>query len=163
MGIRVTWVACPQIADGADPSAPGTPAAESLTFDLNVVAHSMTTVYGLSEATLGFAYLPSPAGRAFMATIFYDRVKDQAEDGMASVSQILAYTMAHELGHLLLRTAAHTSVGVMRSSWTAQDLRCADRGSLAFTTRQGELMRARVREWAPDPAASPAAIVTSPP
>lgn len=49
------------------------------------------------------------------ATIFYPRVKEYAQEGIASHSQILGHAIAHEIGHFLLGPVPHARFGIMRS------------------------------------------------
>lgn len=53
--------------------------------------------------------------------------------------------MAHELGHLLLQSEAHSVIGIMRARWPEKALRDDDRGYLRFTPGEAESMRSEVR------------------
>jgi hypothetical protein len=77
-------------------------------------------------------------------SVFYDRAKEQAEAMRRFLPQILGHAIAHEIGHVLLRTSGHSSTGIMRAQWTAEDLRRAARGQLLFTPEQSELIRAEI-------------------
>jgi hypothetical protein len=82
--------------------------------------------------------------RASLSDIFYDRVKQWAETFHASVNQVLGHVMAHEIGHLLLRTQQHSSAGIMRGQWTVADLLSAAHGQLRFTPEQSERIRVEI-------------------
>jgi hypothetical protein len=56
---------------------------------------------------------------------------------------VLAYAMAHEMGHLLLPYPAHSTNGIMRAEWDGDDLRHIANGSMLFTPAQTALIRAR--------------------
>jgi hypothetical protein len=75
------------------------------------------------------------------ATIFYPRVKEYAQEGIASHSQILGHAIAHEIGHFLLGPVPHARFGIMRSEWTAEDLRSITMGAFLFNPRQSALIR----------------------
>jgi hypothetical protein len=79
------------------------------------------------------------------ASVFFDRVETLAEGGVASPSEILGHVTAHEIGHLLLGSGQHSTVGIMRGRWNQEDLRRASQGSLLFTAQQSKLIRAGVR------------------
>jgi len=64
--------------------------------------------------------------------------------GDASLSQILGLAIAHELGHLLLRSNAHWLTGIMQAQWRAKDLQRASKGLLLFTPEQTQIIRAEV-------------------
>ena len=51
--------------------------------------------------------------------------------------------IAHELGHLLLGTASHSSTGLMSAVWKDPELQQAVRGNLFFTSGEGERIRLR--------------------
>src|SRR5579864_939983 len=61
-----------------------------------------------------------PGGSAF---IFYDRVLAFAHAHRQSIETILAYAVAHELGHVLLPPPAHTTTGLMKAEWGDDELR----------------------------------------
>jgi hypothetical protein len=73
------------------------------------------------------------SGTAF---VFYAVVLEYAHRGEHDPSAVLAYAMAHELGHLLLPPPAHADRGVMRPRWDGDDLRHVADGSLAFTMEE---------------------------
>src|SRR5439155_9221543 len=56
------------------------------------------------------------------ATIYGDRVASMAALAGFDAGKLLGRAMAHELGHLLLGTAAHSPRGLMRAYWRVQDL-----------------------------------------
>jgi hypothetical protein len=57
---------------------------------------------------------------------------------------LLGHLMAHELGHLLLASNAHSRQGIMRSPWSKDDLRLAISGGLRFDDEQGERIGANL-------------------
>jgi hypothetical protein len=95
---------------------------------------------GLRAPALGYA-LPC-AKYGIRATVFYSRVEELARASESSPSVILGHVIAHELGHLLLRSEKHSATGVMRKSWTRSDVRAALTGAMFFTAHEA----ARIRE-----------------
>jgi hypothetical protein len=81
------------------------------------------------------------SGSAF---VFYDRVLSSAHGGQHDVARVLAYAIAHEMGHLLLPHPAHSPSGIMRPDWDGDDLRHIASGSLQFTAVQANAIRAKV-------------------
>jgi hypothetical protein len=79
------------------------------------------------------------------AAVFYEHAQNFARGGAASVAQILGHAMAHEIGHLLLSSNSHSSSGIMKASWSREDLREIAMGHLAFTFQQAEVMRGNVK------------------
>jgi hypothetical protein len=58
---------------------------------------------------------------------------------------MLGHLMAHELGHLLLASTAHSSKGLMRSRWSGADLRLAMRGGLLFDSQQAKRIASNLK------------------
>src|SRR4051794_5677648 len=54
-------------------------------------------------------------------TVLYDRVRFLAERRPGLEPRLLAHVMVHEIGHVLMRTDAHSATGVMKAHWTADD------------------------------------------
>jgi hypothetical protein len=78
--------------------------------------------------------------------VLYDRIKNQAESVGVSADALLAYTMVHEIGHVLLRSSAHSMAGVMRARCNADSWRPASLGMMAFLPEQAKQMR-RELSW----------------
>jgi hypothetical protein len=77
-------------------------------------------------------------------TIFYDRIERlemRPISGGATVSQILGYAMAHEIGHVLLGSTEHSADGIMRGPWKQPEFERRAKGWLQFTTQQSAAMR----------------------
>jgi Zn-dependent protease with chaperone function len=62
--------------------------------------------------------------------IFFDRLQNY-EPGMRG--PVLAYVLAHEIGHVLQGMTRHSETGIMKAHWDAQDLRRMGMKELAFT------------------------------
>lgn len=94
---------------------------------------------GIAAQTLGFS-LPC-AAFGIDSTIFIDRCEGITYQVLASFSKVLAYTIAHELGHVLLRSSEHTQTGLMRAQWDkAAWLRASVRG-IPIDPEQARRMR----------------------
>lgn len=89
------------------------------------------------------------------ALIYYDRVLQSAHQGEQDVARLLAYAMAHEMGHLLLPDPGHSPSGIMRPAWDGDDLRHIASGSLQFTAAQASAIRARVSSCCDSPTGRP--------
>jgi hypothetical protein len=79
------------------------------------------------------------------AVVLVDAIQKRAVFGPANFADLLGLAMAHELGHLLLRSAAHSVTGVMRARWTEKQLRDDVRGYLRFASGEAESMRSEVK------------------
>jgi hypothetical protein len=58
---------------------------------------------------------------------------------------LLGTVAAHELGHLLLGSHAHSSIGIMTPHWEPETLRRMNMGGLLFTREQASRMQERIR------------------
>ena len=76
------------------------------------------------------------------AQVFFRQVQDFARTCHIDVSIMLAYVIAHEIGHLLLPGNAHSPTGVMQAGWDKALVHDAARGSLTFTEAQAARIRA---------------------
>lgn len=70
---------------------------------------------------LGEALVDTATGTGILATVFVDRIEQFAARARADVESMLGRVMAHEIGHLLLGSTAHSDTGLMRESWSAGD------------------------------------------
>jgi hypothetical protein len=90
----------------------------------------------VSDYTLGFA-----ESGMWTATVLYDRVSAFARRYRMKRAVLLGYTIAHELGHLLLPPHSHSTAGVMRATI---NLEMAATRQLWFTTEQRQLILGKV-------------------
>jgi hypothetical protein len=96
-------------------------------------------------SALGYARASSPVmgvalrtPRGATAQIFFTQVQDFARTYHVDVSTLLAYVIAHEIGHLLLPRMPHSATGLMKADWDRALVREATAGSLTFTEAQIE-------------------------
>jgi hypothetical protein len=87
------------------------------------LVRSRETTTGGSPFVLGEASIDVDQRAGVLATIYVDRVERMAELSDADTASLLGRAIAHELGHLLLATNAHSSSGLMRAYWSPRDIR----------------------------------------
>lgn len=93
----------------------------------------------LYPGALGFAL---PFGKnGIHVAIFSERVERFSQSTLATVSKMLGSAMAHEIGHVLLESCEHSSVGIMKARWGTADIQTVAAGSLEFTEDQAGLLR----------------------
>jgi hypothetical protein len=95
-----------------------------------------------SSARLGEAYVVCGAG-GVLATVFFNWVARLADSAQADIGTLLGRVIAHELGHLIMRPSVHTRRGLMRPSWTYDEVRRNRAGDWAFTAGDVAAMRRR--------------------
>src|SRR5437762_414262 len=96
-----------------------------------------------NDSVLGVAFL-SPQGEGTYGNVFYDSVKKLHAEWRTEIASVLGHVMAHEIGHLLLGTNAHSRMGIMCSNWHGKELRSISMGTLLFTPPQVEFFKARL-------------------
>jgi hypothetical protein len=106
---------------------------------------------GLPVQALGFS-LPC-AMTGIQVVIYADRVAKVSETNAPTFSRVLGYAMAHELGHVLLRSAGHGDFGLMRGVWSKSDWQRAAVSIIPFSPAQagqitGMAQKARNTEMA---------------
>jgi hypothetical protein len=138
-GIQVTWAAGLMGASLDDNATSEKGNAASL--QLRLWPRAMAGKWPTSSETLGFC-LSLENGDA---VVLADTIQKRAVFGTTNFADLLGLAMAHELGHLLLRSIAHSVTGIMRARWTEKALRDDDRGYLRFTPDEAESMRTEVR------------------
>jgi hypothetical protein len=133
-GIETLWVGCKLLtpAPHADPKCQA--AKTSFHLVLRIVPWSSKL-----EHVFGVAFL-SAEGEGIYGDVFYECAEKLHNDWHASLSRVLGHVMAHEIGHLLLGTNAHSSMGIMRPKWQSQELRSLQMGRLLFTSEQALAM-----------------------
>jgi hypothetical protein len=136
-GIDVVWVDCLRGATLADDRCRRVPGPNE--FVVHIVANGTTS----SDRVFGLAFLGQD-GAGKYSDIFYDRVAQAHRESGADVSSLVGTVAAHELGHLLLGSHAHSYKGIMARAWNAEILRDMEMGILLFTPDQASRMRARI-------------------
>jgi hypothetical protein len=122
-GIDVGWINCSETI---------APMRCALPLKSNEVAIRIVRVpaSGHHHDTLGESLLDPVRRTGTLATIYVDRVEWLAAAGGVEAGILMARAIAHELGHLLLGTTAHSRRGLMRRVWS-----------------RDELIRARAADW----------------
>lgn len=77
------------------------------------------------------------------ASVFLAPIRDQAAAANIPWIIVLSYATAHEIGHLLLGTQAHTPRGLMKASWDRSDYVAMFQKQCHFTPEQALLLARR--------------------
>ena len=124
-GVEVLWT------DAAGTDAPGRFAIKLIIKPKASGSRVMGTAIGDTRGAGGTAF------------VYRDRVLDVAHERDLVDARVLAYAMAHEMGHLLLPYPAHATTGMMRAEWDSEDFRHIATGWLRFTPVQASAIRAK--------------------
>jgi hypothetical protein len=89
---------------------------------------------------MGFA-LPH-AREGAHAVIFYDRIQKLCvgSDVGPDVGTLLGAAMAHELGHVLMRSDDHSPAGLMKARWGQKEFLLLSCNRLQFTPENKQLI-----------------------
>jgi hypothetical protein len=132
-GVDVEWMNCDQ---GQGPACDKVSQAD-------LVVHLVPRAHALSGEIFGVAYVENNAG--VYADVFFDSIQSlRRQVSAVSLSPVLGSVLAHEVGHLLLGTNAHSREGIMQAHWQAEQLDRIAKGQMRFTKEQSGKMRARV-------------------
>ena len=77
-------------------------------------------------------------GTGGTAFVYRDRVLDVARARDLEVARVLAYAMAHEMGHLLLPYPSHAITGIMQADWDGARFRATWPPVRCLYTGRGE-------------------------
>ena len=129
-GIEIRWVHCAETDECRHILGPKE-------FVLHIVPMGNTR----SDFVFGEAFLGED-GRGQYSDVFFDRLS-QAQ-GDVDLALLLGAVSAHELGHLLLGSHAHSGVGIMEPRWKRDSVRRVGMGTLMFTPEQARRMKTRI-------------------
>jgi hypothetical protein len=132
-GVTLEWVECP---------------CETQTALTTLTVRIVPRLFGSTTSSfrsdhIGFAAATEEGG--VLASVFYDRIESAGKGG--DLSGVLGLATAHELGHLLLGSKAHSDDGIMQSRWTRKQLRQTDPTLFSFTLQQSATIRERITQY----------------
>jgi len=95
--------------------------------------------FGTSKQILGMA---QPFARTGLNVRIYGYgVRDAAARELRPYATVLSHAIAHEIGHVLLRSNSHTGRGLMSAVWTAREYDWMGKEALFFTPEDSRKMR----------------------
>ncbi len=144
-GVEPVWRPCHA---SLCPGAPK-PHAEGLEPVREIVLRLVVAPGDSAAGSLGNAAVDVVEGAGTLATVYVNRVDALALDAGVDRGDLLGFAIAHEIGHLLLGTAAHAPYGLMRATWTWTEVRRAMPLDWRFTADEGEKMRRRLADAGP--------------
>ena len=91
----------------------------------------------MHQVAEAMGYAPSSGGQGGrIAYVLSDRVEQLSHTRGTDMAAVLGVAVAHELGHLLLPSHAHSETGLMRKEWNRRDFRNAWNELPLFTPEQ---------------------------
>jgi hypothetical protein len=142
-GIGVEWIACrvPGSDVGAACTEPLLPGR-----DLMLRLADRIPTEGARIVALGESLLDRDQQDGVLMTIDLFPVRAVASRTSADLTTLLGRAIAHEMGHLLLRSGEHPRIGLMRALWTSDELRGLKPAHWEFSPREAAQMRQRLRQ-----------------
>lgn len=138
--LAVDWVQCRARRDGPVPVVCDQPLSSG---DVVVRLIEGSDRESGERRALGYSLFDANGVSGF-ATVYVDRVDWLARRAQHPRAPLLGRAIAHEIGHLLLRSNAHTDSGIMREVWTAEQVVRNRREDWTFSPDQnGDLRNAR--------------------
>jgi len=135
-GIRVEWVECEVAGRPVNISACASPLGPS-----RLMLQLLPGCYRKNPLASGIAIIQR--GCSVFAGLYTERIRELSRDANWAFSDLLGHAAAHELGHLLLDSSAHSYAGVMRTRWETEDFRRLSHSALVFLP--GQLAEAQER------------------
>jgi hypothetical protein len=137
-GVEISWLNCPKgIRNTKETCHHSLNSAE-------FVLHILQTGKASTDFVFGLSFLDEN-GAGTYCDIFFNRIEEAHRDSGINISRLLGAVAAHELGHLLLGSHAHSNMGIMTPRWVGEALRSMNMGRLLFTREQASRMQVRLR------------------
>jgi hypothetical protein len=135
IGVRLDWLATvQQPIRQAEPDVEGTrPPAQIAQLTVIIETAEMAKSGNVPDGVLGYAVVPADGGMGRIAYVLYERVHQVAREGGRNESDLLAFVMAHETGHLLLGRGVRAPVGLMKCHWERREMQRLEAHTLEFS------------------------------
>ncbi|HET9267328.1 MAG TPA: hypothetical protein VFO31_04165 [Vicinamibacterales bacterium] len=139
------WIVCTPARDGRNqPGCDAAPASHELVVRLT---YSSPTGEDGNSRAFGNTLIDATTATGTLSTVFVDRVDWLASTGKAKRTDVLGRAIAHEIGHQLLGSNDHTPRGLMRETWTAEELTRNRPDDWQFSIAQRSALHARWASW----------------
>jgi hypothetical protein len=143
--LDATWVVCTPARDRKpQPGCDTSPASHEVVVRLTRSGPGDET--GNSRA-FGSSLIDPTTATGTLSTVFVDRVDWLAATGKAVRADVLGRAIAHEIGHQLLGSNDHSPRGLMRETWTPDELTRNRADDWQFSTAQRAALHARWASW----------------
>ena len=136
-GISLTWLDCGFPASGKPDSN-----CSAISYPAHLSVRIVAKFSPLKADIFGQSFQDA-AGEGNYVLVYYASIKAFRAATTVPVGELLGCVVVHELGHLLLGTASHSSTGLMSAVWQDPELQQVVRGNLFFSGGEGEHMRSR--------------------
>jgi hypothetical protein len=135
IGVRLDWLATvrqPVRREQSDVEDIRPP-AQIAQLTVIIETDEMAKQGSVPDGVLGYAVVPADGGMGRIAYVLYERVHQIAREGGRSESELLAFVMAHETGHLLLGRGVRAPAGLMKCHWERREMQRLEARKLEFS------------------------------
>lgn len=141
-GISVEWIDC-RVRGGDE----GAVCTEPLLAGRDLMLRLVDRIPAEGEriVALGESMLDRERRGGVLMTIDVSPVRSVAGRAFTAISTLLGRAVAHEIGHLLLGSAEHPRLGLMRALWSHDELRGLKPAHWGFSAREAARMRQTLR------------------
>jgi hypothetical protein len=139
-GVEVLWRNCSEKSE--DTQIAGCHAVGSTYLILKILPNAKSELVRDRIDVLGVSLL-NEDGVGFYGFVFYDRIRQVAEKRRLT-STLLGHVLAHEIGHLVLRSNSHSISGIMSGRWVSGELQRMSEGSMFFMADESRVMCERL-------------------
>ena len=139
-GIKTMWINCSRPHGDAAEDCHRTLGPDQ--FVVRIVHQGQTS----KDSVFGVAFLAAD-GTGKYSDVFFDRIANMYRECGGNLARLLGTVAAHEIGHLLLGSHAHSPLGIMSARWSKNELRRVEMGTLQFSPDQASHMRERIQNW----------------
>jgi len=141
MAVEIRWTSC-----GAEVDAVEAGIRPDFIVRLRVGGH-LPQAGDTSLEAMGRAFMNAD-GTGNMADVYYGAIRELAMlDPVAGADQLMGYTLAHELGHLLIG-AGHRPNGLMRAALSKKELDALNHRHLKFNQAEQDAILRKLRSRA---------------
>ena len=137
--IKIRWRNCTPAEDAAEAD----PACGVLLAPADLNLRIVPGIAKENDDVFGVAFLGADGTGAY-SDVFYGSVDKFNRQAHSNVGRVLGHVMAHEIGHLLLGSHAHSPWGIMCAKWRAQEVQRLEMGTLLFNAEQEKLIYSRM-------------------
>ena len=140
-GIAVEWTDC-RVPGRADGAACTEPLVAGRHLMLRLADRTPTSIADADRVmALGESMVDREERAGVLMTVDLFRVRIIAERASTGTPVLLGRAIAHEIGHLLLGSADHSRLGLMRAFWSHEELRGLKPANWGFSSREAAQMR----------------------
>jgi hypothetical protein len=144
-GIAVEWTDC-RVPGRTDGPACTEPLVAGRQLMLRLVDRTPVNTADTDRVmALGESMVDREARSGVLMTVDLFRVRTIAERASTGTPVLLGRAIAHEIGHLLLGSADHPRLGLMRAFWSHEELRGLKPANWGFSSREAAEMRQTLR------------------